>query len=167
MRGMRRGMRLAGPMVALVLVACGPAPALVLPSGATASHEAHDAALARAEATLTDAHGMTFAPAGPHHVVGTDRAGNQLDFVGVPVEEVVLTLDATDAAAALAAADAYLPIARDLLGGPASVWTWVRDGLACRADARTDCGAATAQGNLSARFTDDGPDFWVVAISRG
>jgi hypothetical protein len=167
MHGMRRAKRLAGPMVALLLVACGPAPALVLPSGAAASHEPHDAALARAESTLTDARGMTFAPAGPHHVVGTDPAGNQVDFVGVPVEEVVLTVDATDGAAALAAADAYLSIAADLLGGPASVWAWVRDGLACRADARTDSAAATTTDALSARFTDDGPDFWVVAISRG
>ena len=159
-------MRLAGPMVALMLVACGPAPALVLPSGVAASHEVHDLALARAEATLTDAHGMTFAPAGPHHVVGTDRASNQLDFVGVPVEEVVLTLDATDATAALTLADAYLPVARDLLGGPGSLWSRVRDGLACRAASRTDCAAATTEGGLSARFTDDGPDFWVVAISR-
>ncbi len=156
-----------GPIAALVLVACSPAPALVLPSGAATSHEARDPALARAEATLTDEHGVTFVPAGPHHVVGTDPAGNQLDFVGVPVEEVVLTLDATDSATALTAADAYLPIARDLLGGPASVWSWVRDGLACRAESRTDCAAATAQGSLTARFTDDGPDFWVVAISRG
>jgi hypothetical protein len=158
--------RLVGPMIALVLVACSPAPILVLPSGAATSHEAHDPALARAEEALTDARGMTFAAAGPHHVVGTDRAGNQLDFIGVPVEEVVVTLGAADATAALTIADAYLPIARDLLGGPGSLWSWVRDGLACRAASRGGCEAATAEGGLSARFTDDGPEYWVVAVSR-
>jgi hypothetical protein len=159
-------MRLVGPMLALVTVACSPAPTLVLPSGATTSHEAHDPALARAEATLAADHGMTFTAAGPHHVVGTDPAGNQLDLVGVPVEEVVLTLDASAPDAALAVADAYLPIARDLLHGPQPVWTWVEDGLACRAAGTVTCEASTSEGNLSARFTDDGPAFWVVAISR-
>ena len=105
-------------------------------------------ALARAEATLTDAHGMTFAPAGPHHVVGTDRAGNQVDFVGVPVEEVVVTLVRPMRPRRSPLADAYLPIARDLLGGPGSLWSWVRDGLACRAASRGGCEAAIAQGGL-------------------
>jgi hypothetical protein len=163
---MRRRLRLGGPMLALLLAACSPAPTLVLPSGAVSSHEAHDPALARAEATLAADHGMTFAAAGPHHVTGTDPAGNQLDFVGAPVEEVVLTLDATDPDAARAVADAYLPIARDLLHGPRPVWTWVEDGLACRAAGTGACEASSRQGNLAARFTDDGPEFWVVAISR-
>ena len=163
---MGRPGRLVGPMIALVLVACGPAPTLVLPSGAATSHAAREPALARAESTLAAAHGMTFAPAGPHHVVGTDRAGNQVDFIGVPVEEIVVTIGATDATTALTLADAYLPVARDLLGGTGSLWSWVRAELACRAASRGGCEEAIAQAGLSARFTDDGPDFWVVAISR-
>lgn len=109
---------------------------------------------------------MTFASSGPHHVTGTDADGNQLDFVGVPVEQVVLTFPAGDRQAARDAATTYLPYARDLLPGPTPVWRWVEDQVACLADGRTDCDTAFEQGQLEASLTDTGPEFWVVAVSR-
>ena len=153
-------------LVALLLTACGPAPTVVLTSPATTEHgAAHDPQLDRARADL-EASGMTFASSGPHHVTGTDADGNQLDFVGVPVEQVVLTFPAADREAARDAATTYLPYARDLLPGPTPVWRWVEDQVACLAEGRTDCDTGFEQGQLEASLTDTGPDFWVVAVSR-
>lgn len=156
--------RLATPMLALALAACTPAPTLVAPSG-SAPPEAHDAQLDRVRAAL-EAEGLAFEAAGPHHVVGTDAAGNQVDLIGVPVEQVVITVDAGDADAALVAARRYLPHARDLLHGPRRVWDWADEALACRAAGEAGCDTRIAQGGLTATFTDDGPAYWVLAISR-
>ena len=151
-------------LAALLLTACGPAPTVVLTSPATADHAAHDPQLDRTVAALEGDHGMTFASSGPHHVTGTDPDGNQLDFVGVPVEQVVLTVRADDAA--LEASETYLPFARDLLHGPGPVWSWLEDAFACRAAGESGCDTVYEQGPLTARFTDEGPEYWVVAISR-
>lgn len=156
--------RLAAPMLVLALVACTPAPTLVLPSGSGA-HAARDPQLERVRAEL-EADGLAFEAAGPHHVVGTDADGNQVDLVGVPVEQVVITIDASDAAAALVAARRYLPHARDLLHGPGRVWDWADEAFACRAAGEAGCETRIERGGLSATFTDDGPAYWVLAISR-
>ena len=157
--------RLVGPMLALVLasVGCTPAPVVVVPSGT--AHAPHDPQLDRVRAAL-ESDGFAFEAAGPHHVVGTDADGNQLDLVGVPVAQVVITVDASDSGAALAAARRLLPRARDLLHGPRRVWDWADEAFACRASGADGCEGRVAQGGLSATFTDDGPDYWVLAISR-
>ncbi|MEO8247044.1 MAG: hypothetical protein ABI622_08000 [Chloroflexota bacterium] len=157
--------RLAAPMLALVLVSsgCTPAPVVVVPSAS--AHTAHDPQLDRVRAQL-EADGLVFEAAGPHHVVGTDADGNQVDLVGVPVEQVVVTVDASDAGAALVAARRLLPHARDLLHGPRRVWDWADEAFVCRAAGADGCETRVAQGGLEATFTDDGPDFWVLAISR-
>ncbi len=157
--------RLIGAMLALVLAsaACTPAPVEVVPSGG--AHAAHDPQLDRARAAL-EADGFAFEPAGPHHVVGTDADGNQVDLVGVPVEQVVITVDASDGAAALVAARRLMSHARDLLHGPRRVWDWADEALACRATGADGCEDRVTQGGLSATFTDDGPEYWVLAISR-
>ena len=110
-------LRRSEPMLALVLVlaGCAPVPVVVVPSGS--GHAPHDPQLDRARAAL-ESDGFAFEPAGPHHVVGSDGNGNQVDLVGVPVEQVVVTVDASDGAAALVAARRVLPHARDLLHGP-------------------------------------------------
>jgi hypothetical protein len=158
-------LRRCEPMLALVLVlaGCGPVPVMVVPSGS--ARAAHDPQLDRARAAL-EADGFAFEPAGPHHVVGTDAGGNQVDLVGIPVEQVVITVDASDEAAGLVAARRLLPHARDLLHGPRRIWDWADAAFACRAAGARDCEERVAQGGLSATFTDDGPEFWVVAISR-
>lgn len=161
-------MRLVGPMLALVMasVGCAPAAVVVVPSGS--AHAAHDRQLDRARATL-EADGFAFEAAGPHHVVGTDAGGNQVDLVGVPVEQVVITVDASDGAEALIAARRLLSPARDLLHGPGRVWDWADEAFGCRAAGAAGaagCEETVEQGGLSATFTDDGPDYWVLAISR-
>lgn len=152
-------------MLALVLasVGCTPAPVVVVPS--ESGHAAHDPQLDRVRAQL-EAEGLVFEAAGPHHEVGTDATGNQLDLVGVPVEQVVITVAAADPAEALVAARRYLPYARDLLHGPRRVWDWADEAFSCRASGAAGCDTRVAQGALSATFTDDGPDYWVLAISR-
>jgi hypothetical protein len=155
---------LAAPMLALLLIGCTPTPVVVLPSGSP-PHEAHDPQLDRVRAEL-ESEGVVFETAGPHHVVGTDADGNQFDLVGVPVEQVVITVDATDPAEALVAARRYLPHARGVLHGPRRVWDWADEAFACRAAGEAGCDTRFEQGALSATFTDDGPEFWVLAISR-
>lgn len=157
-------MRLVAPMLGLVLAACTPTPVAVLPSGSPA-HERHDPQLDRVRADL-EAEGVAFEAAGPHHVVGTDAHGNQIDFVGVPVEQVVITVDASEPDAALVAARRYLPHARDVLHGPRGVWDGADAAFACLAAGEDGCDTRIERGGLSATFTDDGPDFWVLAISR-
>jgi hypothetical protein len=152
-------------MLALVLasIGCTPAPVVVVPSGS--AHAAHDPQLERVRAAL-EADGFAFVPAGPHHVVGTDANSTQVDLVGVPVEQVVITVDASDGAKALVAARRALTHARDLLHGPRRVWDWADEAFACRASGEPGCDTRFEQGGLSATFTDDGPDYWVAAISR-
>ena len=158
-------LRLAVPMLALVLAStgCTPAPVVVVPSGS--GHAPHDPQLDRARAAL-ESDGFAFEPAGPHHVVGTDGNGNQVDLVGVPVEQVVITVAAGDHDAALVAARRLLRHARDLLHGPRRVWDWADEAFACRAAAEDACVDRLAQGGLAATFTDDGPAYWVLAIAR-
>ena len=153
-------------LIGLFLAACdAQPPRVVLTSPAATDHgAAHDQQLERTVAALEADLGMTFESSGPHHVTGTDPDGNQLDLLGVPVEQVVLTVRADDDA--LETAETYLPHARDLLRGPGPVWSWLVDAFACRAANEPDCDTVVEQGPLTARFTDEGPDYWVVAISR-
>jgi hypothetical protein len=143
-----------GPML---LVACAQSA-----SPAASSHAGHDPQADRVRAALETEMGMTFEAAGPHHEVGSAPDGVELDLVGVPIEQVVLSLPADDPEAGLD----YLPHIRDLLHGPDRVYDWVAAMLACRTDASRRCEADFAQGNLRAEFTSEGPDFVVVAISR-
>lgn len=129
----------------------------------TPGHAAHDPQAERVIAALGTELGMTFEPAGPHHRLGRAPDGTELDLVGVPVEQVILSLPADDPEAGLA----YLPHLRDLLHGPDRVYDWVAAMLACRRDPQRSCEERMAQGNLAARFSDGGPDFVVVTIGRG
>jgi len=148
----------ATPLVALVLAGCafGPSPT------PTPGHDPHDPQAERVIVALAEELGMTFEPAGPHHRLGRAADGTQLDLIGVPVEQVVLSVPAPDPEAGLA----YLPHVRDLLHGPDRIYDWVAAMLACRADPDRACEEEVAQGNLEARFSDGGPDFVVVTIGR-
>lgn len=126
-------------------------------------HAAHDPQAERVIAALDAELGMTFEPAGPHHRLGRAPDGTELDLVGMPVEQVILSVPADDPEAGLA----YLPHLRDLLHGPDRVYDWVAAMLACRGDPQRSCEEMLAHGNLAARFSDGGPDFVVVTIGRG
>jgi hypothetical protein len=154
-----------GPMrgaaaLVLLLVACTGQGQEAPPDAS--SHAAHDPQADRVRAALEGDLGMTFEPAGPHHVLGTAPDGVELDLVGAPVEATVLSVPSDDPEAGLA----YLPHMRDLLHGPEQVYDWVAAMLACRTDASRDCETLRQQGNLRAEFTSEGPEFVVVSLSR-
>ncbi|HEX2142624.1 MAG TPA: hypothetical protein VHK28_10215 [Candidatus Limnocylindria bacterium] len=125
------------------------------------THAAHDPQAERVKASLADAFGMRFESAGPHHELGKTDDGVQLDLVGVPVEQVVLSVPDDDAAAG----EALMPHIRDLLHGPPRVYEWAEDALACHA-AGNGCEQRFEQGNLEARVTSEG-GFVVLTVSRG
>ncbi|MDH4334644.1 MAG: hypothetical protein OEW24_05205 [Chloroflexota bacterium] len=152
-------------LLAVTLVACA-APVVSpseSPSSSAAAHS-HDSPVAAVKADLTDIFGMTFSPAGPHHEIGRAPNGVELDLVGVPVEEIVLSLPTADRVGAIAAGRGYVPYLAELLGGPTSAWDWVRDQLECRADTAATCGQRLARAHLAARFTADGGEDYVVLV---
>jgi hypothetical protein len=132
------------------------------PSPSATPHVVHDPVGDRVRAELASELGVEFEPAGPHHVIGRAEDGTELDLIGVPAEEVVLSVPADNPEAGLA----YLPHIRDLLHGTNRVYDWVASMLACRADPDRTCDERFEQGNLEARFSDGGPDYEVVTISR-
>jgi hypothetical protein len=141
----------------LLLGACGGNP-----GSSAASHAVHDPVGDRVRAELASELGVEFEPAGPHHVIGRAADGTELDLIGVPVEEVVLSVPAGDPEAG----QAYLPYLRDLLHGPDRVYDWIAAMLACRAEPDRSCDDQFTQGNLEARFSDGGPDYEVVTLTR-
>ena len=141
-----------------VLVAACASPA----TSAHPSHAGHDPQADRARAALETELGVEFESAGPHHVLGRAPDGSEIDLVGVPVEEVVLSVPIGDPEAGID----YLPHIRDLLHGPAAVYDWVANVLACRADDAGRCETRFERGNVVAQVTSEGPDFVVLSISR-
>jgi len=153
-----------GVALALAMAACtGPVPSVT----PVASH-AHDPQADRVMAELGAQQGMAFEPAGPHHLLGTAPDGAQLDLVGVPVEQVVLSIPSGDPGRLAEAATPFLPHLRDLVQGPTPLWEWVAQGLLCRQvpERAAACQASRSQGNVTATFSDGGPDFVVLSVTR-
>jgi hypothetical protein len=144
-------------LTAVVLAGCA-APS---PSPSASAHAEHDPQLDRVKAALTAAFGMTFEPAGPHHEIGRAPDETELDLVGVPVEQIVLSVPRSEPELGIA----YLPHLRDLLPGPGPVWEWVEDGLTCRG-LDSVCEPTISRGNLTARFTEDDPTYIVLVVAR-
>lgn len=163
--GRRIGLALC---LALVLGGCATTGPSATPSAASTSTAtpASDPQRDRIQASLESERGMTFEPAGPHHLLGTEADGTQLDLIGVPVEEVVLSLPTADRAAMVATGLAYLPKLRALLQGPTPFWNTVADALRCREDPAAACLETAGQANVAARFTDGGDDFVVLVVTR-
>jgi hypothetical protein len=157
MRGPARRVALGVALIVLLAACANPA------TPVASSHALHDPQADRVRAAMESDLGVTFEPAGPHHVLGRAPDGTEIDLVGVPVEEVVLSAPIGDLQAGLD----YLPHIRDLLHGPGPVYDWVADMLACRTDAAGRCQTRFEQGNLVAEFTSEGPAFVVLSISRG
>jgi hypothetical protein len=159
--GIRARLAIPMPLVAaLILAACAAPPA---PGPTATSHAAHDPRAERVMAELSAGMGMSFGSAGPHHQLGRGPGGVELDLVGVPVEQVILSVPADDPEAGLP----YLPHLRDLLHGPDRVYDWVAAMLTCRTVPDRACEERLEQGNVEARFTDGGPDYVVVTLTRG
>jgi hypothetical protein len=143
-----------------VLAACSPADPTS--TQVASDHAAHDPQADRVVVALEAERQMTFEPAGPHHRLGVAPDGVELDLVGVPVVEIVLSIPADDPELG----HAYLPHLRDLLHGPDRVYDWVAAMLACRVDPERTCEERFSQGNLEAAFSDGGPDYVVVSLSH-
>jgi hypothetical protein len=146
-------------LLALLLTACTATPS---PSPSASGHAQHDPQLERVKAALGVAFDMTFEPAGPHHEIGRAPDAVELDLVGVPVEEVVLSVPRNEPELGIR----YLPHLREVLRGPAPLWAWMEDGLTCRRDERAACQPEISQGNLTARFTVGDRTYIVLVISR-
>ncbi|MGH2454666.1 MAG: hypothetical protein ACRDHD_00180 [Candidatus Limnocylindria bacterium] len=153
---MRALPRLAGLLVLAGCLTAAPSPA------ADGSHAGHDPQAERVKAALGEGFGMTFEPAGPHHELGRAEDGVELDLVGVPVEQVVLSLPSDQVAVGLG----YLPHLRDLLHGPDVVYDRAAAMLACRELAERTCDERFAQGNVEARVTE-AAGFVVLTLTRG
>ena len=145
--------------ILLLVTACAATPS---PSPAASGHVQHDPQIERVKAALGDAFDMTFEPAGPHHEIGRAPDGVEVDLVGVPVEEVVLSIPRNEPELGIR----YLPHLRELLRGPAPLWAWMEDGLTCRRLERAACQPEVSQGNLTARFTEGDLTYIVLVIAR-
>ncbi|HSM38662.1 MAG TPA: hypothetical protein VK838_04950 [Candidatus Limnocylindrales bacterium] len=150
----------ASALVSLLVAACTTATPGASPTAAAPA--AHDPATLAVLATLNQELGVEFEPAGPHHQVGRAPDGVELDLIGMPVEQAVLSVPAGQPGAGYS----YLAHLRDLLHGPARVYDWVADGLNCRSTPDGTCETSFSQGNIAARFSDGGPGYVVVSISR-
>jgi hypothetical protein len=151
-------MRTLTLLIALLATACAATPS---PSPSASGHAQHDPQLERVKVALNDAFDMTFEPAGPHHEIGRAPDAVELDLVGVPVEEVVLSVPRDEPELGIR----YLPHLRELLRGPAPMWAWMEDGLTCRRDEGAVCQPEMSQGNLTARFTEDDRTYVVLVIA--
>lgn len=155
--------RLAIPTLLVANLALGACATAPTPGPTATPHVAHDPQAERVMAELSAEIGMSFQSAGPHHQLGRGPGGVELDLVGVPVEQVILSVPADDPEAGLP----YLPHLRDLLHGPDRVYDWVAAMLTCRTVPDRACEERFEQGNVEARFTDGGPDYVVVSLTRG
>ena len=112
--------RAAALALILFLSACGTPSTGPTPPG---SHEGHaaDPATDVVKAELGEKLGMTFASAGPHHELGKAKNGVQLDLVGVPAEQVVLSVPADEPGRIEDLAAPYLPYLPRLLGSQRNI----------------------------------------------
>lgn len=119
---------------------------------------------------LTQKLGMTFESAGPHHTLGKAPGGVQLDLVGVPVVQVVLSIPGHDAATIRQAAAPYLDYLPRLLGESAeqsigrdllleSLTAW---------DGSTELNKRRSGDGFEARLTSTSdPAYVVLSVARG
>lgn len=164
-------------LLALLLVGCSAPttqPAATLPSASDEHANHQDPVAADVRAELTQRFGMTFASAGPHHLLGTAPDGVQLDLVGIPVVQVVLSLPGHDTAAVREAAEPYLPYVSRLLGvGSGGVGEQQSIGRDLLLESLASWNASApldrqrSDGGLTARVTSsDDPAYVVLSVHR-
>lgn len=150
----------------MLLAGCTGTPGATPTPLASSGHATHDPALAALEAELAGL-GLAFAPAGPHHILGTGDDGVEVDLVGIPLEEAVLSVPAGEPDAVRELMEPYLaPIERALGGAPAAFDGWLGEQLAVW-DGRAALRADDMFGDLHARLrsTSD-PPYVVLTLSR-
>lgn len=150
----------------MLLVGCTAASPPTPPPSASVDHAAHDAALAALQSEL-EGLGLAFEPAGPHHILGRGADGVEVDLVGIPLEEAVLSMPAGEPDAVRGAVQPYLaPIERTLGGAPAAFDGWLGEQLAAW-DGRSELRADDRFGDLSASLRSTRqPPYVVLTLSR-
>lgn len=150
--------------LALITSACG-GPTV---SASAADHVGHlDPAGDAAQTELTQHLAMTFAPAGPHHTLGKAPNGVQLDLVGVPTEEVVLSVPASEPGRIEELASPYLPYLQRLLVTSSTVGPELLLESLATWDGATPLKATRVGGGISAQITSGGePPYVVLAVHR-
>jgi hypothetical protein len=159
--------------LAVPLTGCGATPALsTAPPTSTSAdpHAGHSDPLADAvRQQLTQTFDMTFESAGPHHTLGKAPDGVQLDLVGVPVVQVVLSVPGHDPATVKQDAEPYLDYLPRLLGEGAdqsigrdllleSMTTW---------DGSTELDKRRSADGFEARLTStSNPAYVVLSVAR-
>ena len=122
-RSRRQNRAVARSLLLVLLVvgsaACG-APGASAPASDHAGH-VPDPATESIKAELGEKFGMSFASAGPHHELGTATNGVQLDLVGVPPEQIVLSVPADEPGRVEELAAPYLPYLPRLLNAQRSI----------------------------------------------
>jgi hypothetical protein len=146
-------------LLALVLAACSATPSPSLPAS---SDEARDVQVERVKEALADDFGMTFESAGPQHELGKAPDGVELDLVGSPVEEVVLSVPRDDPRLGLQ----YVPHLRDILHGPGPVYEWAENAFRCHAEGRDRCTTDFARGTMTASLDDGGDGKLELILTR-
>jgi hypothetical protein len=159
-------------LLVVLLAACTPGtPAETATPTSADPHAGHsDPVAEQVRAELTQKLGITFESAGPHHTLGKARDGVQLDLVGVPVVQVVLSLPGHDPMTVRDEAEPYLDylprllgesaeqsIGRDLLLESLSAW-----------DGSTELDKRRSADGFEARLTSTSdPAYVVLSVSRG
>ncbi|MEO8510909.1 MAG: hypothetical protein ABI534_06665 [Chloroflexota bacterium] len=152
--------------VGILLTACASTPAATPRPSASADHAAHDPALDALKAEL-EAFGLTFEPAGPHHVLGAGASGIEVDLVGIPLEEAVLSIPAAEPDAVRESAEPYLEPIERVLEAPAALDGWLGEQLAAW-NGTSELHAEDTFGDLRARLRSTAdPAYVVLTLTRG
>lgn len=113
--------RIATLLLVTILAACSAPTAERSPAPSTHAGHPADPVTDAIKAELGERFGMTFASAGPHHELGKAQNGVQLDLVGVPPEQVILSVPSDEPGRVEELAAPYLPYLPRLLNEQRSI----------------------------------------------
>lgn len=153
-------------LLAAALAACAtPSLPTATAQAPPASHDGHDATLEALQSELSSL-GLRFEPAGPHHVLGAGANGVEVDLVGIPLEEAVLSIPAHEPDAVRETAEPYLAPIERALEAPAALDGWLGEQLAAW-DGSSELRADETFGDLRARLRSTAdPPYVVLTLTR-
>lgn len=133
---------MAGALSLAALVGCIGAPASTSTTSPGAGHAVHDPAL-DALVTALAAEGLAWEDAGPHHLLGIGADDVEVDLVGVPLEQAVVSVPTEGRGDETDLLRRYLPPVGAALGASREADAWIESQLRgwdgrspLRADAR-------------------------------
>ena len=164
---MKRDLRLGTFSIALVVIVTACTPTVASPS--IESHGGHvpDLATDAIKAELGERFGMTFASAGPHHKLGKAQNGVQLDLVGVPPEQVILSVPSDEPGRVEELAGPYLPYLARLLNEQRSIGADLLNETLAAWDGKQLLDKQRSANGITARLTStDDPAYIVLDVHR-